>query len=465
MAVITRYDKDGYPIIAPQEGPQEMFCGTTADIAFYGGMAFGGKSFALLMEAARGVHDPHYTATIFRRKYVEITQGGGLWDTSETIYPSIGGDGVKGNTEWRFPSKCKIKMTHLNNEETKKEHQGAQYTFIGFDELTHFTKSQFFYLMSRNRSPAGCTLKPYIRATFNAEPGWVADFIAWYWDPETGYPIPERSGVIRYFITRGNDVIWVSKEYRDETGLPPKSFTFISSSMEDNPLGMIANPEYKATINSLDHVTRERLGKSNFLITEGGNMFKPEWFEVVDSAPAGIKLVRYWDFAATEVSEEEKNDPDWTAGALCGIWDNVFYIVDVNFFRETPGQTEQRLVSTSNQDGRDVEIWWEEEKGSAGKYTSHYLRSVFKGYDAHPDPVSGQKVDRAKPWSAWAKFGRVKLVRGLWNRQFLSWASQFPDGKKMLLMQYQGPSRFSMALTEFLNTTFQVLLVISGRSQ
>lgn len=430
MAVITAYDDEGYPAIRPQEGPQWDFCSTTADIAFYGGMAMGGKSFALLIEGGRGVPDPNYTGVIFRRKYVEITQGGGLWDTSENIYPSLGGVGIKGNTEWRFPSGCKIKMTHLNNEENKKDHQGAQYTYMGFDELTHFTKSQFFYLMSRNRSPAGCTLKPYIRATFNAEPGWVADLIAWYWDPETGYPIPERSGVIRYFVRRNDDVVWVSKEYRDESGLPPKSFTFISSAMEDNPLGMLANPDYKATINSLDHVTRERLGKSNFLIQEGGNMFKPEWFEVVDSAPAGMKMIRYWDFAATEVSEKDKNDPDWTAGALCGIWDHTLYIVDVIYHRETPGQTELTLINTASQDGRDVEIWWEEEKGSAGKFTSHYLRSTFKGYDAHPDPVSGQKTDRAKPWSAWAEFGRVKLVRGAWNRQFLSWASSFPDGKR-----------------------------------
>lgn len=439
MAVITRYDTDGItPIIAPQEGPQEMFCASTADIVFYGGMANGGKTFAELLEALRGVHDKYYTAVIFRRKFVEITQGGGLWDTSETIYPSMGGEAVKGSTLWRFPSGCEIKMTHLNNEDTKYDHQGGQYTLIEFDELTHFTESQFFYLMSRNRSPAGCTLKPYIRATFNAEPGWIADMIAWYWDPETGYPIPERSGVIRYFVRKNNKIIWVSKEYRDESGLPPKSFTYIMSSMEDNPLGMLANPDYKATINSLDNVTRERLGKGNFLIQEGGNMFKPEWFEVVDSAPAGIKLIRYWDFAATEVSEKDKNDPDWTAGALCGIWDHTLYIVDVIFHRETPGQTELTLINTASQDGRDVEIWWEEEKGSAGKFTSHYLRSVFKGYDAHPDPVSGQKVDRAKPWSAWAEFGRVKLVRGSWNRQFLSWASAFPDGKRDVIDAVSG---------------------------
>jgi hypothetical protein len=40
----------------------------------------------------------------------------------------------------------------MEYEKNAFDHQGLQYAFIGFDELTHFTKKQFFYLMSRNRS-------------------------------------------------------------------------------------------------------------------------------------------------------------------------------------------------------------------------------------------------------------------------------------------------------------------------
>ncbi len=429
MAVSTK-EIDGQPILCPQEGPQTEFCSSEADIVIYGGQAYGGKSFATLLEASRGIDEPNYTAIIFRRKYIEIFSGGGLWDTSEQIFPFCGGTPIKGSAEWKFPSGCSIKFAHLNNETNKQDYQGAQFVLIAFDELTHFTASQFWYLMSRNRPPAGCTLKPYIRATCNAEPGWVADLISWWWDPATGYAIPERSGVLRYFIREGDKIIWVDKDYRDKKGNAPKSLTFISSSMHDNPLGMIADPTYEATINSMDYVTRERLGKGNWLISEGGNMFKPEWFEIVDELPVGIKLVRYWDFAATEVSEEKKNDPDYTSGTLAGVWDGVLYIADINYFRESPGTTEKLIKQSSKVDGRDVEVWWEEEKGSAGKFTSQYLKSVFKGYDAHPDPVTGQKVERAKPWSAWAEHGRVKLLRGTWNRQFLTWASQFPNGKR-----------------------------------
>jgi hypothetical protein len=44
-------------------------------------------------------------------------------------------------------------------------------------------------------------VKPYIRATCNPDPySWVAEFVARWIDEETGFPIPERAGVIRYFL-------------------------------------------------------------------------------------------------------------------------------------------------------------------------------------------------------------------------------------------------------------------------
>ncbi len=302
--------------------------------------------------------------------------------------------------------------------------RNGKYFFSGNSE------KEFFYLLSRNRPPTGCKLKPYCRATCNPEPGWVANLIQWWWDPNTGYAIPERSGVIRHFVREGDDIVWVSPDYRDKDGDPPKSITFIAATLDDNPIGTEADPTYRANLKTQDYVTRERLLKGNWLIDYGGNMFKPEWLPVVDEIPDGIKLVRYWDFAASEVKEKDKDDPDWTAGALCGIYEGILYIVDVTFFRESPGKTEVKVLDTAQTDGRQVEVWWEEEKASAGKFTSEYMKQVLKGFDAHPDPVSGHKVERARPWSAWAEQGKVRLLRGEWNRQFKSWASKFPSGKR-----------------------------------
>jgi len=428
--MITSLGDAGSKIIMPQEGRQTQFCASAADIVIYGGAAYGGKTVGLLIEAARNISDPRYTGTIFRRKYKEIIDGGGLWDTSMNFYPDVGGYGVRGKTEWSFRAGGRIKFDHLNQESNILDHQGAAYVFIGFDELTHFTKKQFFYLLTRNRPPAGCTLRPYVRATCNPDAdSWVAEMISWWVNQDTGYPIQERSGVIRWYTVFDNDIVWVEKGWRGPQGERPKSFTFIASSIDDNPLGVAADPTYESNLMAQDRVTRERLRHGNWKISFTGGMFDPEWFDTVADYPRGMRLVRYWDFAATEVSEEKKNDPDWTAGLLGGVYNSTFYIIDVVAFRETPGTGEKIIRATAESDGRGVEQWWEEEKGSSGKWTSEYLKKVFEGFEAHGDPVSGSKIERAKPWAAWAEFGKVKLVRGGWNGQFLSRLGKFPMGK------------------------------------
>lgn len=47
-------------ILKPQEGPQELFLSTPADIAIYGGAAGGGKTYALLLEAVRHTKNPKF---------------------------------------------------------------------------------------------------------------------------------------------------------------------------------------------------------------------------------------------------------------------------------------------------------------------------------------------------------------------------------------------------------------------
>ncbi len=428
----TSVDEKGRKVIKPQPGPQTEFCSSPAQIIIYGGAAYGGKSVGLLIEASRNVKDKRYQGIIFRRKYIEIVAGGGLWDTSMQIYPAIKGKPTKGLCLWRWASGSELKFAHLNQEVTVEEYQGSAFVFIGFDELTHFTKYQFFYMLTRNRPPAGCTLRPYMRATCNPDAeSWVADFISWWIDQETGYPIPERSGIIRYFVLGEdkNSVRWVPEDYRGPNGEKPWSFTFIPSSIEDNVLGNVADPNYRSNLMNQDRVTRERLYRGNWLISFTGMMFDSTWFEIVPEAPEGMKLVRYWDLAESEVSEKDKNDPDWTAGALCGIKDDVFYVIDVETFRETPGKGEQRMVDCALLDGHEVTIAWEEVKAN-GKWVSEYFKKLFDGYETHADPVEGSKVERARPWSAWAEKGRVKFVKGAWNNRVKARAGKFPDGKK-----------------------------------
>src|SRR6266849_2980154 len=143
--------------------------------------------------------------------------------------------------------------------------------FAPYRALTHFTAHQFFYLLSRNRST--CGVKPYIRATWNPDAdSWVAEFLAWWIDPETGFAIPERAGVLRYYIRVSGKIIWADQPEDLIQHLPPPetlppgvdppqpiSVTFIPASVFDNPALLQVNPEYLAWLLALPLLESERL--------------------------------------------------------------------------------------------------------------------------------------------------------------------------------------------------------------
>src|SRR6478736_6432823 len=185
-------------IITPQEGYQLDFASSPADICIGGGAAGVGKTFSLLLEPIRHKDIEGFGSVIFRRTNTQIRNEGGLWDTSIQLYSCLDAIPRQSSLEWMF-GKSKLKFSNLEYEKNIYDWQGSQIPLIGFDELTHFTKKMFFYLLTRNRSV--CGVNPYVRATCNPDPdSWVAEFISWWIDQDTGFAIPERRGVLRYLI-------------------------------------------------------------------------------------------------------------------------------------------------------------------------------------------------------------------------------------------------------------------------
>jgi hypothetical protein len=252
------------PVIRPQEGPQETFLSSAADIAIYGGSAFGGKTFALLLECGRNVAVSDFSFTCFRRTTPQITNQGALWDESHNVFRAFGGEPRVGDHSWQFPSGAKGRFAHLEEEKTIYDYDGAQIPLICFDQLEQFTEKQFFYLLSRNRS--ACKVRPYMRATANP-PGdkehWLRKLLDWWIGPD-GYPIPSRSGVVRHFTRLDGKVQWVDADFRDAEGQPPKSLTFIPAKYSDNKIGLKANPDYVANLNAQSKVDRMRLKEGNW---------------------------------------------------------------------------------------------------------------------------------------------------------------------------------------------------------
>lgn len=433
-------------VIGPQPGPQTQFLASAADIAIYGGSAGGGKTFGLLLEPLRHIHNPEFGAVFFRRNLVQVRNEGGLWDESEKLYPLAAGKphGAP-DLGWRFvrPGSnsgkgAAVSFAHLEHEKTVYDWQGAQIPLLCFDELTHFSQKQFWYMVSRNRST--CGVRPYIRATCNPDAdSWVAKFIAWWINPDTGYAIPERSGVLRWFVRIGDTIIWADRpeqlaDYQapDENGvmapIQPKSVTFIPAKLSDNKILMAADPGYMANLLALPTVERERLLGGNWKIRPAAGLyFRRSWCTVVDAVPAGLKFVRGWDLASTP--KTESNDPDWTCGTKIGLApDGRYFVMHHLRDRQGPHKVEQMVKNTATSDGVGCAVDLPQDPGQAGKWQVSTLIKMLAGYNVRSSPETGDKVTRFSGFSAQAEAGNVYVLRGTWNEDWFTELEAFPEG-------------------------------------
>lgn len=416
----------------PHAGPQTDFLCCEADIAIYGGQAGGGKSWALLAEALRNVDDPGYGAVIFRRTSPQITNEGGLWDESMKFYPDVGGTPKAHTLDWKFESGANIGFRHLQHAHDVLAWQGAQIAMIGFDELTHFDESQFWYMLSRNRST--CGVRPYVRATTNPVPeddpigGWVRRLISWWINPDTGFAITERSGVIRWFVRRGGELIWADSRQElleqftsDDDSIQPKSITFIPARLDDNPTLLRLDPAYRANLLALPEVEKQRLADGNWNVKlQAGMFFKVGKIQIVDELPANLQFCRGWDLAATD------GGGDWTVGGKIGKdADGVFYIADVQRGQWESNYRDQIIAQTANLDGR-CRIRLPQDPGAAGKSEAGRMVRMLAGHNVKALPVSGDKETRASGFASQVNGGNVRALRGPWLHGLLQRLDSFP---------------------------------------
>ncbi len=158
-----------------------------------------------------------------------------------------------------------------------------------------------------------------------------------------------------------------------------------------------------------------------------GGMFQRGDFEIVDAVPAGGQECRAWDFAASKAVPGRS--PDWTVGLRMKYVDGIFYVRDVKRDRWSPGDVEKNLKNTATQDGQDVRIRLPEDPGAAGKADAATKIKLLAGYAVTTERPTGDKATRAKPASAQAEAGNVKLVKGPWNDTFLEEVCSFPNAQ------------------------------------
>lgn len=375
---------------------QKVFLRTYALEALFGGAAGGGKSSALLMAALQYVDVPSYSAILFRRTYADLALPGALMDRFLMWI------GQEEDVRWNansytasFPSGARIAFGYLNNAQDYLRYKGAEFQFIGMDEVTEIREADYRYLFSRLRRPASGPLSKVplrMRCASNPAPNWVR----------------------QRFIVEGKT------EQR----------VFVPSFLSDNP--GIDSVSYRQSLQALDPIERRRLEEGDWWATTLGSLFDRESVVIIDGneipqLTPTARAIRFWDLAATEPSHSNP-DPDWTVGTLMMFDQGISYILDVKRIRARGEKVEQLIAQTAYEDGVTVPIRMEMEPGSSGKMlVDQYARYILPGYDFVGMRATGDKVTRARPFAAAVANGNVRAIRGPWLTDWLDELSSFPE--------------------------------------
>ena len=269
---------------------QEVFMSRNEFEVFYGGAAGGGKSDALVAEALRQVHIPHYKGLLLRKTFPECRE---IIDKSLYMYKSAFPSAKYNATEhrWTFPSGAKIDFGSLQYEQDKMKYQGQAFQYIGVDELTSFLESEYMFLISRCR-PNGEGVECYVRATGN--PGGIGH----QW-------VKDR------FVTAGepNKTMWYDVNWREPDGkMVTKRMTraFVPSTVFDNEALMNNDPMYVARLASLPEAEKKAFLYGDW-DTFSGQVFS-EWRN---------KAEHYFDRKGTHVISPFEIPKEWNI--WCGM--------------------------------------------------------------------------------------------------------------------------------------------------
>jgi hypothetical protein len=295
-AEINRLLANDKRIFFPTPGPQYHAYTSQADIIGYGGAAGGGKTYLVSGLALT----EHKRSVIFRqnknqtRKFVQ--------DFGEMIGNSDGYSSQ--NSEWKYDGRL-IEFGGLEDPKDYEKWQGRDHDLKAYDEATQMREFDVRYTMGWNRSPdpaQRCRTLLTFNPPTTAEGRWVVRFFAPWLDPL--HPNPAADGELRWFTTVGDNEdyecpgpeAFVVKsvdgrltpvydfdpsEYAEEDIIRPKSRTFITARVTDNPYYMATG--YVQQLQMLPEPLRSQMLKGDFMagVEDAENQLIPtRWVEL-----------------------------------------------------------------------------------------------------------------------------------------------------------------------------------------
>jgi len=320
--------------ISPQPGGQWDYFRCDEYEVLFGGAAGPGKSWALVADALglqfkngplgiAACFVPSYRAVLFRRKTTQFTK---LIDEGKKYYTvePFNAEFIQGRRgdpgpSFNFPTSQKVSgkyytgaiygarifICHMEMENNKEDHQGQEYQFVGFDELTQFTLTQYLYLFSRLRSTV-LNLTPRIRSTTNPTGiglVWVKKrFI-------TGLNPREA----RYYIADPHkDIIDAPAGIEVQPDHPyGKSRMFIPGRLAENKVLTEADPGYEANIKAMGSKMERALLHGDW------DAFGGDFFDDLTPAEGGHQVSPF------EIPDDWKLegslDPGWSSACSFGL--------------------------------------------------------------------------------------------------------------------------------------------------
>ena len=219
---------------------QKRFLDATEAEVLFGGAAGGGKSFGQMVDALIfAVKYPTSRQLILRRTFSELDKS--LIRLSLSLYPKEIYTHNSSSHTGKFKNGSFIDFGYCATENDVYQYQSAEYDVIRFDELTHFTESQYIYLISRVRGAN--SFPKQVKSTTN--PGGVGH-------------------------------TWVKRRFVDPAP-PDKSFVgddgmkriFIPSLLDDNRFLTARDPHYRDRLLALPERERRALLLGDWNIFEG----------------------------------------------------------------------------------------------------------------------------------------------------------------------------------------------------
>jgi hypothetical protein len=231
--------------------PRQLeFHSSRAKYRLFGGAAGPGKTKALLWECIRqATLFPGVDTLLLRRTFPELESSLLTYfrrDVPREMYESY--NEAKHIVTLRNGSTTRF--GHCAHENDVYQYQGAEYLFIGLDELTHFTLKQWQFLTSRNRCPVPGTFPNMAGAT---NPGNIGH--AWV------------------------KALWIDcmppAGMESAPQYDPNDYSFIRATLSDNPV-YADDLEYHRTLDALPTHLRRAFLQGDWNVTSG------QYFDVLD---------------------------------------------------------------------------------------------------------------------------------------------------------------------------------------